>query len=575
MPFGAFNKAHAQTVSFDETSVLADLSGATIYGKSFDVADYPKNAYGELRLLDFVEYSFSVSYDLRDYYGLYLYVYNPTGEKIEDHVLNKIQIATEYTETGEPSKYEKFSITICNASYDNLFYKFKITGIEKLYNRVTQKYARRYDISGIEIYSGGTNATEYSVGGTWTYTGYAKGCHSSSEEESTLNVEIKSLQTIVLNNLKHTYYRTWNNLANTSADQLNAVYFSVPGDIANLYDELYSIQAETWKYLTSPIFCVYDKYIFGVNSPFADYSKIYETLYSQRGIDSPDGIHLLWDANPDATQYFTAYNLSSDTLIMQNLDKLAWVFQVSQKEDWTVSSDRLLAYMSNYSDTFGKDIQGKYSSDLFSYMYYSLYWDYKTVENGYMRIDVNVSGEDDYTLVGSSSLDSWWSSRFWNGNPVTEEISPIIAVSYDELKNMSDTVISETYFIAGGDVIDFKQYCRDENAKGRVVYLFRFAQSEYMTTPVCGAVLGVPAVVGYMAQEVAYLDFDIISLGYRLDNVINIIPAVSSPIDIISAVEPGINIPDIGWPYWVIIAGICAAVVVIVVVSRKAPKHKK
>ena len=43
----------------------------------------------------------------------------------------------------------------------------------------------------------------------------------------------------------------------------------------------------------------------------------------------------------------------------------------------------------------------------------------------------------------------------------------------------------------------------------------------------------------------AYLDFDIISLGYRKNNVVTKIPVVNSPIDILATVEPGQDVVDV------------------------------
>lgn len=550
--FGANALAYAEiandnaTENFDETFVLNDLKGATVWGKEFDENDYPKDVKGELRLLEFVEFCFSTKFSLQDNYGLYLYVYNPQCIEFADNVLNKVQVATYYDNGDKATKYEKFNIWICSSTADRLFYKFKIEGVEKIFDRVaTSPDERRYDISGIELLTPKqTNAHDYKVGGTWIYKGYAKGCHASSEEESTLTTEIKSLTTIELDDLQFTVYRTWQ--SDEWADQLTSVYFSVPSDIARDYDRLYSIQAETYQYLTSPIFCVYDRCIVGTSSLLVDYEALYRDLYKQRGIANP----IKQDRNLSRVFYWeegeregadktyrSGYNAWGSG-IKQTLETMAWIFQVSEKEHYSVTSETLLLYMKNYSAEFGREVNGKYSKDLFADFYYDYSTKYPTFESGYLPLNIDISGKYDFTLVGSDTKMDFWGALFgkWDGKVASQPISPIVEITYSELLGLSEEQIANKYYINKSDVSKFKEYVRTQT--NRVVYLFRFAKSEYYTTDVDNNY----GCVGYLAQEVAYLDFDIISMGYEKDGVVTIIPVVASPIDIIGGVESGKDI---------------------------------
>ena len=539
----------ASVENFDDTYVLNDLKGATVWNKTFDIADYPYDPKGELRLLEFAEYMFSTKFELRYHYGLYVYVYNPRAIPFEDDEKHNIEIADEYTLNYEgqlvPSHYDNYHLTICSASADNLFYKFKIDEVRGTYDRVAQTQgARRYDVVSLDLVTpGDVNASAYSVGGTWTYSGYAQGCHASSMDVSTLQSEITSLTTLLLNDLRFTYYRTWKDM--WVGDQLTSVYFSVPEDVARDYDRLYSIQAETYQYLTSPIVCIYDRYIVGTNGLFADYDAIYNDLLKQRHIVNPylkdDGQMdriLYWDqalGDNGRTDALTGYNFQGNYL-MTNLSTLAWVFQVSKKEDYSVTSSKLLQYMQDYSDRFDcYDIRDKYAADLFADRYYSYFMSYRNFTSGKVELDIDISGKYDFSLVGSSSKYSFWKALFgkWDGSAESDPISPIIEVAYSDIKSLDEDEISEKYYIASDDVGAFKTYLRD-NQKRRV-YLFRFSQSDYFSTPVANN----SGTVGYMAQEVAYLDFDIISMGYEKDGVVTIIPVVSAPIDIIGGVEPG------------------------------------
>ena len=391
-------QAEVSSNPFDETYVLNDLNGAEINGKIFDVADYPQSDGGEARLLEFVEWEFSTKFEYRYSYGLYFYLYNPSGKAITPSELNKVQMAVEY-EDGKPIRYGKYGLKLLSESVDKLFYKFKVLDVSDIYARVVVGSERHYDISGIEVmYEGATNATEFSIGGSWTYTGYAKGMAYESETESTLVSRSDKLQTVVLGDLKFTYYRTWRNLVGTIADQLTSVYFSVDKSLATDYDDLYSIQAECWKYLTSPIFCLYDKHIFGENAALVDYAELYSKLMKQRGVDQKrNGEWLAWDAISagGGETYMTTYNIKPvPAENVMELKVLSWLFQMSKKEDFAVGHETLLRYMKEYSEQFGKNVQGKYSKDLFSDKYYSWWLGYKTVEKtGYIMKYIEKSGE--------------------------------------------------------------------------------------------------------------------------------------------------------------------------------------
>ena len=87
--------AAENAVKFDETDVMEDLQSMD----GFSLAKYPyyESAKPEMRVIDFVEYCYDFRANMRDNYGLYLYVYNPNGQNIvTDSEKNKVQIAVAY-----------------------------------------------------------------------------------------------------------------------------------------------------------------------------------------------------------------------------------------------------------------------------------------------------------------------------------------------------------------------------------------------------------------------------------------------------------------------------------------------
>ncbi len=568
---GGYSAAFADDINenFATSYVLDDLAGANIDGKVFNVQDYPQDVKGELRLIAFMEYAYSEKEDLRDYYGLYFYLYNPRAIQFTDDERNKVQIATEYEQQGNeliPTKWEKFNLKLCSISAERLFVKFRVDNVAAIYERVSQHpELRRYDISGLELVTpSSTNAKEYGVGGTWQYSGYARGC-GDDVLENTLQCNASTTQVLQLDDLHHTYYRNWIEeykngfnsdgiIAGRKAQQLNSVYFSVPNYYVEQYKRLYSIQAETYRYLTSPIVVITDKYI---TSNQAD--SYYNRLLSQRNLYDPSkrdnamSATLYWDYGSGLVHSSnvgrTAYNYF-DREYSDTLHTLAWVFRQDKRADEvSVESADLLRYMSEYSDLFDDhSIRGKYASDLFADHYYSYGMNYSSFSNGYYPIDLDVSGDKDFVFTESDSTQSAW-DRFFNGQNHVDgkPFSPIVEVSYNDVKGLTDDELAQKYYIAKEDATDFYNYVWSNS--DRTVYLFHFAQSDYYSNDVRAyAKFSVYENnnVGFVAQEVAYLDFDIISMGYENDmGHIEIIPVVSNPVDIVSSIESGS--PVTGW----------------------------
>jgi len=168
--------SYAQEVGgLDKSEVMDDL----FTDGTYNILDYPYNPFGSLQVMNFVEYCYSYKANMQSNYGLYIYVYNPQQLAfVENSGQNKIQIATAFDADHNAIKYEKFPlecISMSKGDYYQLFYKFKVVGAEKLLD-VLNSNKRRYFISGIELLeSGNTNATEYGIGGTYVFSGYAKG----------------------------------------------------------------------------------------------------------------------------------------------------------------------------------------------------------------------------------------------------------------------------------------------------------------------------------------------------------------------------------------------------------------
>ena len=253
---------HASAASvedaFKSSDVLDDLVGATVGGKAFDLVDYPYDPAGNLRVISFTEYCYSYTANKQDDYGLYLYIYNPTGRAVDTtSQQHKIQMAVSYDSNGNITRYEKFHLEFCSASagnYKDLFYKFRV--VDREINGTTfaervNSHQRRYDVSGIELHlAGNRNATDFRVGGTYYFSGYAAGYGPDADAESTLTGTVKEMETVSLE-VHHSNYRSnLSSLGENHYNEVNTVYFSVPERIYEQYGRLQKIHTEWWEYKT-------------------------------------------------------------------------------------------------------------------------------------------------------------------------------------------------------------------------------------------------------------------------------------------------------------------------------------
>ena len=103
-----------------------------------------------------------------------------------------------------------------------------------------------------------------------------------------------------------------------------------------------------------------------------------------------------------------------------------------------------------------------------------------------------------------------------------------------------------------------------------VVVLFHFATTDYYSAPVeiwelgTGLFGGDTKISGqaYRAWESVFFDFDVIQLTFNNDGVYHVIPAVSSPIDIVNAITPPVDMDD-DTPWWAYVIVVLAEIVVL------------
>ena len=565
----------------------------------FNLSDYPYDENLSARCINFAEFCYAVNKADRKDFGLYLYVYNPSGKQVRDSGLNKAQIAVSY-EDGKPNKYDKFTLKLCSSSTGEQAYKFyKFRLIDKtgddgktIEDRVSAE-ARRYDMSGIELlYKGDTNTTDCTVGGSYTFTGFAAGYGADKTAASTLKCSAKESEYIEIKGLndRQTVYRTdMSNPNMTSHNQINSVYFSVPNKILEKYGKLQKVECEWWEYRTEPIIVTNNQ-------------DLYNALLSMRGKNFTEhncdysyglGIYKEGTLNGNIKRYSWGYNINEYHSLNGNglyVDYICpcvnWVLPSSawgeSLNNYVVESNVLLDYMYKYDGQLSESDNGyQYCTDILN----------KNVGNGrtggYNRKNIDLD-EDAFDFTQYNPTYTGWDAlkHAFGWNTSTEAAltgqAPIICIDSDNVSeklagNNSD--ISARLFIDENDVAKFKTYCHNETAQGNTVVLLRFACTEYTSTMLDVFKYAEHTIhaakitdnIAFVAQENVFLNFDVMTLTFNDNGKYMVIPVVMSPIDIISDIYGPATATD-NTPYWLIVVmllGVAVAAIIATVIAYK------
>lgn len=521
------------SLNFDNTDIEDDLA-------DLDLTAYPKNALGTPQIFEVVEYCYSDNVFRQNKYGLYVYVYDP-AQTVFSTKDNAVNIATHYKADGEPDEYANMSLTFLDKTEgedSDLFYKFKVTDaaellpVLKAYNAAHGE--RRYDIAGLQLRTLGSGvAHDYTVGGTWHYTGYAKGYGADETAESTLSCSQSDMETVELE-VHDTFYRPKGDDGEDiyTQDQLSSVYFAVPNEIKNRYERLYAVKVEWYKALTDKILVT-------------DNKAMYDDLVRYLGVGG--GSYGFGRQNVDHPMYYNDFRTEITDIYEGYIAALNYIFYVTagqSADDYIVSAEDLEEFILQRSEDCEDKFLDKYDPALFESIDSE-----KTV--------AKVTADDEYSLTSRVISSDWWGNLFCEYVTTTYDgIEAIHEVkSSDFIKTGSGEIDAEAtcenLYIDKYDYVDFREFYEESAEADKTVYLLRYDLTKYTSVNVklwtraqdmFGNYYNAAASGnGYVAQVPAYLDFDIISLTYERNGEYYVIPAVSDPIDIFSDVTPPPN----------------------------------
>lgn len=556
---------------YDGTDILQDLS-------DIDPLEYPANPNGTPEIIRVQEYCFSEKVFYTEFYGLYIYLYNPNCKPLnETHC--SITIATEYAynSKGElaPIDFESRTLIYLDSAYENRFYKFKIAGSDLL--ATARGYAalsngtRRYDFTDIKLrYEDNstlnTSELDRRFSKTYYFSGYGEGLDDSSENASTLKAEVGVLETIVLN-VNHASYRTGDYVDNV-CDEMQTAYFAVEEKYFQNYGALQKIKAEWYEYKTKPMFVTSDSSAYAALYDYIgktigekDDNLVWRVLWEESNeTNNSDGFYTntySFDKNYNGSMgempllegISTLWQLSTQS---QYLPRFDWLFDagdVETVEDYTIDAASVQDYMNWYSQTFSptsaRTEDGKYSVNLFDESIdadrtYVL--DNPSAKRGYAWQEIDAEKLSDKKNLLLEKDQSKW-DKFWKGAKYEEKtLDPIIVLTANDLTNLTAETFGEKYYISEDYRDECFEYCKTTTANGSRAILFRFAVSDYYASAARfdkdGN--GMSEQDGYVAQMTQFLDFRVISLTFRDENRVDtVIGVVSTPIDIINAIEAG------------------------------------
>lgn len=582
---GQFNTAstayaiYVAEKSFDTTRVEDDLADLDL--------QYVKDNYSDVSIVELAEYCYSDNVFKQGNYGLYLYVYNP--DRISFSVqpgVNVINIAVGYNEDGEPNAYENMPLTYLGKTTgdnDGLFYKFKVTDAAELLS-VVKEYSktygeRRYDIAGVQLRAlGSDTATDYGIGGTWHYTGYAKGYGEDDTAESTLECEQTDLETVELN-VHHTFWlpEGFNDLEAHTQDQLNTVYFAVPKRLKDLYGTLCRVQAEWYEYRTKPIFVMGDSTVY-------EHLKNYVGHVSDTSYDENIKYGMVANFHWSGPQnQYPMGDYIYNAMGMSVIETIEWLYELQylfpasgSAGDEVISSEELLEYVRERSKYETNLLLGKYASCLFTD---DVGEGRKPGSEG--RTEVNIWGDETFDLTSTVISQSFWQSIFGGHTQVTNLYDGIKAIHEVTAEDMQGSAqdVSQRLFVDAGDYAELKSVYdeavtvdpTDPDDEEKIVYLFRFSVTDTYSAQVTyfeKDPLHTRKNNAYMAMQNVFLDFDIISLTYERYGEYTVIPAVSDPIDIFADVTPPPDFEEEGLAWWQIALVVLVVVLAVYIVYK-------
>lgn len=515
--------------AMDASYVVDDLNKMGV-----DITKYKADAENDrMELLSFTEFGYKVNGDFSEY-GLYLYLWNPSGVKLEDSDLNSIQLSYGLNAGGK-SGYRKYGLEILSWStgsgYEYVFYKVKIKDSRYIAQSLN-KAMRTYEFSGVEILrKGNAHATDYKLGGAFTFTGYHEGCNTSGF--STLWVDAVKFDTVELELHPVTYYseKTVNNSKRQVYDEVFGVYFSVPKAVVKKYGDLtdenlkglHSVKGSYREATTNGILTDSDTLTALLRNPDINKEDIYfRCLNNVAG----DGTRIYFRVTDNCTQYIPKSDFIAGTVPQ-------FLFSNVYRKGGSINGVSASEFAKWYTDS------GKNALTRSALKYYTVTKD-----------DI---GEVAQSVGFWKAIGNWFVNK---GSTETVSFDALQRISTLEAGSLNASAVSEKFKVTEADAEALKSFAL--NAGDDYTYLMHFAVRECESDRITDAgTLDRDAWFDYFDEiksignsyyfeKTVFEDFDILELTFRdEENKMSVVPVSASPIDVTGGIpSPGTDNPN-------------------------------
>ena len=582
--------ASEMQAAFEERNVLDDLTGGTVGGKKFSLADYPHNSDGKPQIISFTEFCYSYYAEKQGDFGLYVYVYNPQDIAFDTQT-SRNQIQLTY---GDKTSYSKYILEFLNystqAGYEGRFFKFKVQLTESEKEDILQTLkpdARVYKVSGIELsYKG--EVTDYPCAQSYTYTGFAQGYGSELAASDTLSCRVNGFEKYLTLDVHSTYYRPegTNGKNDYTQDSLHSVYFTIPRSVVSEYGKMTAVHA-TWLDATlAPVLVTGNREAYDAILPYlgqnigthTDGLKHTYAGSANYTVTSWAGVTALygWDC-AYTFNLPSSWNKLGGSVVNKSAREVSPLYWLAYAGEGTDSADGYVL-SSEEIETKLKEYTLKYGGELVNDRYSRVLFD--TVADSFT--EVNIRADEEYSLTNEVLGSSWWDKLWGITYPSTfDGIKAIYEVTDADFKD-DEKATYDGLFIAEQDYAEFKEFY-DANKAENAIYLFRYQVTDFISSEATHFVpeTGLGEKIGawnsedtnaYFMQETVNLDFDIIDVTCTKDNVETVLSVVSSPIDNIPDGTPPVHTTsDKRLAWWQVLLAVLALILVVILLFKFAP----
>jgi len=492
---------------------------------------------GYVQLLYFLEYGYTYS-GTKSEYGLYLYLYNPSGKPLDVTEGNFVQIKV----ADQP--WCKLPLELCNYySEDNLypFYKFKVGGMWQ-FASVVSRDLRVYEISGVEVnFQGETNSIDYPVSYKYSVSGFMNHCGPNRDDTNTLHTDVDDIRTVTLKLGSATWKTQTSDKGAGYAHEMFSAYFNVPNWVIREYGD----ENDPFKGLRT-VTGTYEEYL--INGLLTTNTDLYTDAYN-----SVVGVYVGKEYNKNIPFCFSSINpalaktfnfnpksgtiLETGIAVQNSVPSLSFAIEIDGETEY-ISNDKV------------RDVIYEVMADKGGLMY--LRPDNGTI--GFQHYSVNSSTSEDLryqmaTYASSTNAFKAWltgNSKLFIKDEKYDEILPIIVVDPDDV-NDGSAEEAAALFVHEDDMEGLKDTVESSVFSDCTTYLMRFAVRDYFFSKAQAldhTKVLLPQISGdhYYMEKTIFENFDIITLEYEnAYGVRTVLPVVCSPIDIYGSITSTIG----------------------------------